>query len=52
MKAGTVDARADNRLQPTFQNEALADPNLKKQVDDPVDGSPSAAQSAALSPIA
>jgi ABC-type transport system substrate-binding protein len=27
------------RLQPTFQNEALADPNLKKQVDDPVDGS-------------
>jgi peptide/nickel transport system substrate-binding protein len=39
MKAGTLDARADNRLQPTFQNEALADPNLKKQVDDPVDGS-------------
>jgi peptide/nickel transport system substrate-binding protein len=39
LKAGTLDAKADNRLQPTFQNEALADPNLKKDVDDPLDGS-------------
>ncbi len=39
LKAGTLDARADAFLQPTFQNEALADPNLKKNVDNPVDGS-------------
>ena len=39
LKAGTLDARVDADLQPTFQNEALADPNLKKYVDNPVDGS-------------
>jgi peptide/nickel transport system substrate-binding protein len=38
LKAGTLDARADADLQPTFQNEAFADPNLKKNVDNPVDG--------------
>jgi peptide/nickel transport system substrate-binding protein len=39
LKAGTLDARVDADLQPTFQNEAMADPNLKKYVDNPVDGS-------------
>jgi peptide/nickel transport system substrate-binding protein len=39
LKAGTLDARVDADLQPTFQNEALADPNLKKYVDNPLDGS-------------
>jgi peptide/nickel transport system substrate-binding protein len=39
LKAGTLDARVDADLQPTFQNEALADPNLKKYVDNPIDGS-------------
>ncbi len=39
LKAGSLDARADADLQPTFQNEAFADPNLKKNVDNPVDGS-------------
>src|SRR5215475_5288716 len=39
LKAKTLDARVDADLQPTFQNEAMADPNLKKYVDNPVDGS-------------
>jgi peptide/nickel transport system substrate-binding protein len=39
IKAGTLDSRVDNGMQPTFRNEAFADPTLKKQVDDPVDGS-------------
>ncbi|HEV8528166.1 MAG TPA: ABC transporter substrate-binding protein, partial [Actinomycetes bacterium] len=39
LKTGTLDARVDADLQPTFQNEAFADPNLKKNIDNPVDGS-------------
>src|SRR5215475_8445861 len=39
LKAKTLDSRVDNGMQPTFRNEAFADPNLKQQVDDPVDGS-------------
>jgi peptide/nickel transport system substrate-binding protein len=38
LKVGTLDARVDGDLQPTFQNEALADPNTKKNVDNPIDG--------------
>jgi peptide/nickel transport system substrate-binding protein len=38
LKAGTLDARVDADVQPTFQNEAFADPNLKKYIDNPVDG--------------
>jgi peptide/nickel transport system substrate-binding protein len=39
LKTGTLDARVDADLQPTFQNEAFADPNLKKNIDNPIDGS-------------
>ncbi len=39
LKTGTLDARVDADLQPTFQNEAFADPSLKKNIDNPVDGS-------------
>jgi len=39
LKAGTLDARADTTVNPTFQNEALSDPNLKKYTDNPIDGS-------------
>jgi len=36
--AGGLDARADSSLQPAFQAEALDDPELRKQVDNPLDG--------------
>ncbi|MCI0687396.1 MAG: ABC transporter substrate-binding protein [Sporichthyaceae bacterium] len=36
--AGAIDARADTGLQPAFQTEVLADPELRKQVDTPLDG--------------
>jgi len=39
LKTGTLDARVDTTVNPTFQNEALADPNLKKYTDNPIDGS-------------
>src|SRR5262245_49377749 len=38
LKAGTLDARFDGDIQPTFQAEALADPTQKQYVDDPIDG--------------
>ncbi|HKA69012.1 MAG TPA: ABC transporter substrate-binding protein [Actinomycetes bacterium] len=36
--AGALDARADTSLQPAFQKRALDDPELRKQVDNPLDG--------------
>jgi len=38
LKTGTLDARVDGDIQPTFQTEAFNDPNLKKYIDNPVDG--------------
>lgn len=39
LKSGALDARVDSDIQPTFTTEAFADPNLKKQLDNPTDGS-------------
>jgi peptide/nickel transport system substrate-binding protein len=38
VKTGTLDARADSGLEPTFATEALANPSLKKNVDNPING--------------
>jgi peptide/nickel transport system substrate-binding protein len=38
LKAGTIDARTDSGLEPTFTNEVMANPTLKKNVDNPYIG--------------
>ena len=38
LKAGTLDARVEADIQPTFQAEAFGSPDLKKYLDDPIDG--------------
>lgn len=35
LKSGTLDAKANATIQPTFTNEAMADPNLKRFIDNP-----------------
>jgi peptide/nickel transport system substrate-binding protein len=36
LQNGSVDARADNGVEPTFQSQILSDPTLKANADDPI----------------